>query len=364
MWSGTAQPLLGALALLAGLYRTWGAIVDARSQFRAPDAAERAVRFRPMPRPVHAGARAPPLRAAAAPPMIEPALLPLGATAPLFTLPPRPAFLPPLEYGTLRGPGVDGQVVAQNPPLQSRCHTSKAYGFMFAHITKCGGSAILNNIKDLLCVAASKAKGCSLTDAEGRITYGCGDLTSDRLFSFSFVRNPWDRAVSDWGYGLKRELATCAKARPCEERIARGYCSFRDYIFRNASVPKGRRCGYHTETQWQQAFTKDKLPSFNFLGRLEAFERDFATVLGKVDPSGKLLAAYRKSGFTMHNDSPRKDYRDMYDVATQARVAQDHSVDIGLLKYSFEDGTRRNELSKMVKRYNDGAAALDLAPTL
>jgi hypothetical protein len=141
-----------------------------------------------------------------------------------------------------------------------------------------------------------------------------------------------------------------------------GYCSFRDYIFRNASVPKGRRCGYHTETQWEQAFTKEKHPAVNFLGRLEAFERDFVAVLQRVDASGKLAAAYARIGFTMHNDSPRADYRDVYSAPTRARVARDHADDISLLKYTFEDGTRRKALNKMVSSYHDGAPALALAP--
>ena len=354
-------PISAALLLLIGVTRSLTAISAARGSFALPP-------LPPPPPPSAHHRRAAPTSASLAP-------LEAAASAPRPALraarAPRPApvravsFLAPLDYGTLSRRGADGQVVRANPPKQSRCHTSKKYGFMFVHITKCGGSAILNNIKDILCVAAGKAKGCALSDADGRLVYGCKALASEKLFTFTFVRNPWDRAVSDWGYGLKRELATCkekgsGKAQ-CEETRARGYCSFRDYIFRNASVPKGRRCGYHTETQWEQAFTKEKHPAVNFLGRLEAFERDFVAVLQRVDASGKLAAAYARIGFTMHNDSPRADYRDVYSAPTRARVARDHADDISLLKYTFEDGTRRKALNKMVSSYHDGAPALALA---
>jgi len=84
-------------------------------------------------------------------------------------------------------------------------------------------------------------------------------------FSFSFVRNPWSRALSDWWW-MKKNLKTEA--------------SFDDYLnirgdFHNAcySMEKEYR-GDHFKTQYEYLY-RDGECLLDFIGRFEHFQRDF-----------------------------------------------------------------------------------------
>ena len=183
----------------------------------------------------------------------------------------------PLDFGTPQKSGPDGSKRGL-PARTFTCFSSDKYKFAVIHIPKNAGSDLNNYMSELLCAVAGKQRGCSLKLQGGSCP------TDPSYFIFTFTRNPWDRAVSMWSYGLKR-LQLQTKDMEERKRIAEKYCSFDEFIEGLASnKPKGG-CGFHVgDRQYPSIFRLDGKPGVHFVGRLEHFDRDFTTILQVSSP--------------------------------------------------------------------------------
>lgn len=207
--------------------------------------------------------------------------------------------------------------------------------YVFIHAPKTGGTALALALEaramkdDIMAGDTPKArrrrrrlrgapaqgrlwKHSTLADIEGLVP----DAVLDRLFAFTLVRNPWDRAVSyyhwarDQGFdhpavALARELDFAAFiAHP----LIRG--AFRRWP---ASAWMRRSDGREQCAAFirLEHFAEDAAPLFAHLG--------FRFDLPRVNPSRR-----------------RRDWRGYFDAATAQMVAEDCAEDIARFGYRFE----------------------------
>ncbi|HWA85787.1 MAG TPA: sulfotransferase family 2 domain-containing protein [Opitutus sp.] len=145
----------------------------------------------------------------------------------------------------------------------------------------------------------------------------------DRLFRFTFVRNPWDlelsryffyRAMKNWSPEDPRAIATNRAG------------SFRAYLDWRQEQRIKRQVDY--------IFDEGGAPLLHFVGRVETIDGDFETVTKKIGIDARLphvnqfnTTAYRKS----------TDYRDHYDDESAAIVERLVRKDIAVLGYAFDN---------------------------
>jgi hypothetical protein len=152
-------------------------------------------------------------------------------------------------------------------------------------------------------------------------------------YSFAFVRNPWERLVSEYRY---RKLKY----------------SFQDYVLKYFPTPLDddyqQAEDYYRHVMPQSDFIFDKKGDcqVDFVGRFENLDRDFATittqVFGKPLPLPHKNSSAEPTGWrarlSTHKPSSKQHYSQYYDHETQAFVADYYARDIELFNYTFETG--------------------------
>ncbi|MBS0242503.1 MAG: sulfotransferase family 2 domain-containing protein [Proteobacteria bacterium] len=140
-----------------------------------------------------------------------------------------------------------------------------------------------------------------------RVRTYAGEDVWRRYFKFSFERNPWDRQVSWYHYKTKSKTAG---SKPSFDAF-------------NAD----RRRAF--VENWS-LYTEDNAITLDFVGRYEDLERDFAHVLAEIGLSGKVELPRAN----VSRDRTGS-YRDYYDDASRALVAEWYAPEIAHFGYSF-----------------------------
>jgi len=164
-----------------------------------------------------------------------------------------------------------------------------------------------------------------------------GYLTIDEfnnLFKFSFVRNPWERLVSEYLY--------------------RNYtCSFKDFLIKffpkntDDNYPQGRDCYRHVIPQYKFLYDQHENLLVDFIGRYENLTKDFGTVSELIMGQRLQLPHKNKTQmpsilnllkiFKNNSKSTKPDYRKYYDAESIEIVAELYKEDISLFGYQFEN---------------------------
>ncbi|MEM7239723.1 MAG: sulfotransferase family 2 domain-containing protein, partial [Pseudomonadota bacterium] len=189
-----------------------------------------------------------------------------------------------------------------------------------------------------LFVHIPKTAGISL----GRALFGCftgGHMTMldyqlafsadeiERFFTFTFVRNPWDRVVSSYCY-LKAGGRNPADAADAARIVA----PHRDFdTFVRAYLGSGRepRQKHFIPQHRFLAATGGGPPLVDFIGRFERLEGDFATVCERLDIENRLD---RENA----TGSRPADYRSLYTDQTAEIVGRAYARDAELFDYGFD----------------------------
>tara|TARA_Y100001938_G_C8047104_1_gene409549 strand:+ start:318 stop:914 length:597 start_codon:yes stop_codon:yes gene_type:complete len=192
-------------------------------------------------------------------------------------------------------------------------HTHK---FVFVHIPKTGGSSI----EKFFNIHGVDNKGNN-TVFNSDIMFGNGSqhFTYKKIleksnknlstyFSFSFVRNPWSREVSEffWRKSWDTELTNY---------------TFKDYIlFYNNKTSHGL-------PQNTFVLDKDGKQLVDFIGKFENLQEDFDIICEKIGIPKKKLP--------YSNKSKHKHYTEYYDEKTKQIVAEKYAKDIEYFGYKF-----------------------------
>lgn len=152
-------------------------------------------------------------------------------------------------------------------------YLSKKHKAIFIHVPKTGGKSInsilkKNNFKSInLHQSPDKSNddktGAYKLGTVQRALRGLSDETIKNNYKFAFVRNPYDRAVSNYyflGY--------------------RGKMSFNTFL--KTELKKVRDVWHHTLTQSQHIHDKDGKLIVDFIGKFENLQEDFNKICDKI----------------------------------------------------------------------------------
>jgi hypothetical protein len=142
----------------------------------------------------------------------------------------------------------------------------------------------------------------------------------DKLFKFTFVRNPWDLQVSSWHH-LKRE-------RP---KLVEHVADFKEFIL--WKLDPGRPYQYHVDTsiELQTDYLKDLDGKIlvDFIGKYENLEADYEEACRRIGIKPPPLPHKRRA-------LDRTDFRSYYDDETLRLVSEHFQPDIEAFGYDFD----------------------------
>ena len=141
----------------------------------------------------------------------------------------------------------------------------------------------------------------------------------NNIFTFGFVRNPWDRAVSSWKFGSP------------DDNWNMNFVDFCRNLKKLEINPKCRIAKngllIHVCEQHPFLIGSNKNLKADYIGRLENLQDDFNIVCDKIGIPRQQLPHKNK---TKH-----KHYTEYYDDETRKIVAERYAKDIELFGYEF-----------------------------
>lgn len=162
--------------------------------------------------------------------------------------------------------------------------------------------------------------------------------TDDRiypnLYSFAFVRNPWDRLVSCYRDKIAAEVPDFtgfadSGVAHCLVRfgVFKAGMSFSDFVHAVASIPD-QEADEHFRPQSEYVTNTAGLIAIDYVGRYEKLADDFSVVARHIGlPEGTLLPHLQAA--------PQKDYAAYYTPETRALVETRYARDVELFNYRF-----------------------------
>ena len=212
---------------------------------------------------------------------------------------------------------------------------SHKHNFIFIHIPKCGGTsvelALLKNEgiqmknydqDDLNFLSENQKQKYRIgyeykgTSTQHRKIDEYKHNKEKKYFTFTFIRNPWERFLSEYFYILK--------CRPKDQELRKKFPSFKHFV-------KGKHekemYDSHDIPQINFVLNANKHKMINFIGRCEDMQTDFDYVCKKLNIS-KMKLPYR-------NPTKHKHYTEYYDEETRSIVAKKYAKDIEYFGYEF-----------------------------
>lgn len=181
---------------------------------------------------------------------------------------------------------------------------SYSRNFIFVHANKCGGTSVNKSLKkelsgeDIIIGGTRESPQLNkFYEAEygiwkhaqaRKIKEFVGEKFWEAAFKFSFVRNPYDRVVSNYFYLIKSR-----KSNP--DHFIHKYPSFDDYVLSD---------DFKLVSQTDMMLDENHKKMLDYVGRLESFNEDFSYVCGRIGIQQVKLGK--------HNTTKKKDSIDFY----------------------------------------------------
>lgn len=159
------------------------------------------------------------------------------------------------------------------------------------------------------------------------------DVDYADFFKFSFVRNPWERLVSEYRY-----------------RHFWKQFSFRDFVINNLPEEDGF-CDYYRHIMPQSDYIYNESGELivDYVGRFETLQDDFNEIAKAISLDNSDIPHVNKSGlkkfrhklkrqlgFTKSYQKDFQDYREFYDDETMKAVGEMYRKDIENFGYCFD----------------------------
>ena len=186
---------------------------------------------------------------------------------------------------------------------------------LFIHIPKSAGRSLCRGLYDVKSVEHASADWYQVLDPD----------KFQRYFKFTFVRNPWDRAVSAYAY--LRQGGSPASAEDARwSQFINHYQSFDEFV-----------CDWMTpDTITRNAlFTPQVEFLKNIYGQIEMdFVGRFETLIADFD---NIAARFKSAGTLPHlNSSRNQPYQSLYTDQSREIVANLYKADIDAFGYTFD----------------------------
>lgn len=204
---------------------------------------------------------------------------------------------------------------------------SDIYRCVFIHIPKCGGTSIEDIIwpmprkeEDLWMGFINKFENKYQTGGlqhlkAWQVRDEVGEDIYNSYFKFTFVRNPWDKAVSQFSYMKDR--------KDLRDFIGmKEKTTFKEYLY---LIQKKKHIQW--EPQYDFIFDRDGNIMVDKIGRLETFESDVKEIIQILGLSIDSIPHAKKS--------KRKNYEEYYDDESREIVLDLYRKDVEFLGYSF-----------------------------
>lgn len=186
---------------------------------------------------------------------------------------------------------------------------------IFIHVPKCGGLSIHD--------PNYSRYGHDLRQKNFKF-YKDSQQRNDVQFSFTFVRNPWDRLVSAYHY-LKNGGSGAQPGDAVDyESLLSQYSSFEDVVL-NWNYNLFNQI--HLKPQWEWICDDNGNLIVDFVGKFEHLQADYNTVCDIIKIPRKKLPHT--------NRSEHKPYTEYYNAETRKIVSEIYAKDIELFNYEF-----------------------------
>ena len=214
---------------------------------------------------------------------------------------------------------------------------SHRYKYIYFGIPKCASTSIRNSLPDKENIRTDERLKTMLTDE-----------VYNEYFKFTFVRNPWDRMVSNYSMFVKKKQ----RSRDYTPRLQieelfqkpRRSISFAEFIHKAQSVKN------HHWSQCCEWLPRDSdgCLDIDFIGRVENFDDDFQKLLTllKIDINkyrsemAALLRKKRKASINKEivhfNKTNHKDYKLYYSNKEKQIIAKLFADDIKIFQFKFD----------------------------
>lgn len=185
---------------------------------------------------------------------------------------------------------------------------------LFIHVPKSAGRSIVRGLFDVKSVEHAPAQWYQQLDPD----------KFQRYFKFTFVRNPWDRAVSAYSY-LQQGGSAASEEDVRWSRFVNGFDSFDDFVCQWMTRENIMRNALFTP---QTLFLQNEYGQLDmdFIGRFENLAEDFASIASKLGVDAALPHI---------NQSRQSSYQDLYSQRSQEIIADIYQADISNFDYKF-----------------------------
>ena len=213
------------------------------------------------------------------------------------------------------------------------CHPRKC---IFVHIPKTAGQSIEQCFLDLHDIGWTERSAFLLernTDpAKGppRLAYlkanqyvAGGHISIDLFksyYKFSFVRNPWDRLVSEY-----------------KSHYDRLKVEFKKYVMEQQSEPEWSNSYTHIIPQKEFLYDEAGRLMVDFVGRFEDLQNDFDEICRQINVLETRLPFRNKSTLPKFKKLNKRHYTEFYDDESKAFVENRYHEDIKTFHYTFDD---------------------------
>ena len=164
-----------------------------------------------------------------------------------------------------------------------------------------------------------------------------GERLYPNLYSFTFVRNPWDRLVSCYRDKIGGEVQDFtgfadSGVAHCLTRfnVFKAGMSFQAFAHAVASIPD-EEADEHFRSQADYVTNSAGLVAIDFVGRFERLGDDFAKVARHIGLPAEISLPRLQA-------APKRDFANYYTPETQTLVGRRYAQDIELFKYQLQSG--------------------------